>query len=379
MDFSVTEEQEAIRDLAGQIFSDQVTHERLSQLEKSGEAFDRALWSELAKANLTALCLPERVGGGGFGLTEACMVLQETGRTVAHVPLLATLLMGGLPIAEFGTETQQEKWLLPVANGEGILTAALEEEGGRDAAQPRTTARRNGDGDGWIVSGEKTCVPATEDAIVILVPARTEDGGVIVCGIEPAADGVSLERQVTTNREPQRRVVLEGVRVEDGSVLGDARRGANIVRWVVDRVTLGLCSMQLGVAEDALRRTSEYTAERKQFGRPIATFQGVSLRVADAFIDIEAMRATLVQAIWRLSEGLDCDVEIASAKWWACRGGDRVAHTAQHLHGGIGSDIDYPIHRYMLWSRQLGLTLGGAHQQLATLGALLATSNSEQV
>jgi alkylation response protein AidB-like acyl-CoA dehydrogenase len=214
---------------------------------------------------------------------------------------------------------------------------------------------------------------------VILVPARSEDGGVVVCGIEPTADGVSRERQVTTNRESQCRVVLESVRVDDGSVLGDGRRGADIVRWIVDCVTLGLCSMQVGVAEDALRRTSEYTAERKQFGRPIATFQGVSLREADAFIDIEAMRATLVQAIWRLSEGLDCDIEIASAKWWACRGGDRVAHTAQHLHGGIGSDIDYPIHRYMLWARQLGLTLGGAHQQLAKLGALIATSNSEQV
>jgi alkylation response protein AidB-like acyl-CoA dehydrogenase len=370
VEFSTSEAHENVRDLARQILTDRVTHERLSELERAGEPFDRELWSELARANLTALCLPEAVGGGGFGLDEACAALEEVGRTLAPVPLLATLLLGGLPVATFGSAEQQERWLRPVADGAGILTAALEEEGGRDPARPRTRAVR--DGDGWKLSGEKIGVPAAADAVVVLVPARTEDGAVVVCAVAPSARGVTLERQVATNREVQHRMRLDGVTVAEDAVLGDASRGAAIVRWTVDRATLGICAMQIGVAEDALRRTSEYTAQRKQFGRPIATFQGVSLRAADAFIDIEAMRATLVQATWRLSEGLESDVEVAAARWWACRGGDRVAHTAQHLHGGIGSDVDYPIHRYLLWSRELGLSLGGAHQQLARIGARYA-------
>ena len=121
-----------------------------------------------------------------------------------------------------------------------------------------------------------------------------------------------------------------------------------------------------------MQRTAAYTTERKQFGRPIATFQGVALRIADAYVDVQAMRASLTEAAWRLSEGLPADAEVASAKWWACRGGQRVVHSAQHLHGGIGADIDYPIHRYFLWARQLELTLGGAGRQLAKLGEEIA-------
>jgi alkylation response protein AidB-like acyl-CoA dehydrogenase len=128
---------------------------------------------------------------------------------------------------------------------------------------------------------------------------------------------------------------------------------------------------QLGVSEEAIRRTALYTAERRQFDRPIGSFQGVALRAADAFIDITCMRSALVLALWRISAGLPAAAETAAAKWWACLGGQRVAHTVQHLHAGIGSDIDYPIHRFYLWSKQLELSLGGANQQLELLGELL--------
>ena len=155
-------------------------------------------------------------------------------------------------------------------------------------------------------------------------------------------------------------------------VLGDPKRGADIVRWLEERALIGLCSLQLGVAAAALAKTAEYVGVRKQFGKQIGAFQGVSLRAADAYIDVEAMRSTLWQAVWRLDTGAAASIEIGIAKWWACRGGQRVVHTAQHLHGGIGSDIEYPIHRYFLWSKQLDLTLGGAAPQLARIGALLA-------
>jgi alkylation response protein AidB-like acyl-CoA dehydrogenase len=373
MDFSFSEEQQAVRDLAGKIFADRVSHARLKELEASGEWFDRALWSELAKANLTALALPEEVGGAGYGLPETCLVLEEMGRHVAPVPLLPTLLLGGLPIAAFGSAAQCERWLAPVAHGEGVLTAALYEEGSADPSRPRVTARR--DGDAWRLDGEKICVPAAQLAGGILVPARSGENAVGVFVLEPGSEGMELERQITTHREPQSRLVLSGARVSADAVLGDPERGAPIVEWIAERATVGLCAVQLGVAEEALRRTAEYAGQRRQFGRPIATFQGVALRAADAFIDIEAMRATLWQATWRLSQDLPASLEVASAKWWACRGGQRVVHTAQHVHGGIGSDVDYPIHRFFLWSNQLDVALGGANQQLAKLGALLVSQS----
>ena len=153
---------------------------------------------------------------------------------------------------------------------------------------------------------------------------------------------------------------------------GNPGAGGAIVHWLEERALTALAALQLGVAEEALRRTAEYTTERKQFGRPIGSFQSVSLRVADAYIDVEAMRSTLWRAIWKVSTEGSAALEVSAAKWWACRGGHRVVHSAQHLHGGIGADIDYPIHRYLLWSRQIELTLGGASQQLSKIGSLLA-------
>ncbi len=372
MDFSYSEEQQAVRALASQIFSDHATHERLLELERSGEWFDMELWSLLADANLTSVAVPEAQGGGGLGILELCVVLEEQGRRVAPVPLFATAVLGGLPIAEFGDAEQQARWLRPVVEEGAVLSAALLELGGGDPARPRLTARR--EGDAWRLDGEKECVPALELARAVLVPARCADGvGVFI--VDPRAQGVRVERQLLTHGEPEGRLLLEGARVSEEALLGDPTSGAEIVAWLLERAQLGLAALQLGVAQGALQDTAAYVATRKQFGRPIASFQGVALRAADAFIDVEAMRAVLLEAAWRLSEGRPAAAEVAAAKWWASMAGHRVVHTAQHLHGGIGSDIEYPIHRYFYWSKQNGLLFGGANQQAARIGAELVAQS----
>jgi alkylation response protein AidB-like acyl-CoA dehydrogenase len=371
VDFSLSTEQEAVRDLARRIFSERCSDERIRSLERSGEWFDAELWAELVKANLAGLALREDVGGSGFGLFEAALVLQEAGRHLAPVPLFASLVLGGLPLDRFGSDAQRRRWLAPAAAEGLVLTAAFVEAASHDPARPRTTARR--EGAGHRLDGVKECVPAGTLAKLFLVPART-DAGVGVFLVEPGAAGVALERAVATNREPQARLVLDGVKVGPDAVLGAPGAGAAVVAWTLERAWVALAAIQLGVAEEALRRTADYTRTRRQFGRPIASFQGVALRAADAYIDLEAMRSTLLQAAWRVAAGLPAAAEVAAAKWWACRGGQRVVHTAQHLHGGIGADVDYPIHRFFLWSKQLDVTLGGASRQLARLGALLAAA-----
>ena len=370
MDFAFTEEQDTVRELARQIFADHASHERLREIETSKDGIDHELWDTLAQANLLGLALPEVHGGSEMGLTEVSILLEEQGRSLSQVPLLATLVLAAMPIAEFGSDAQKDRWLPGVASGETILTAALTEYASFDPARPRVTAKR--DGDAWLLDGEKTCVPAGHLAARILVPARTSDDTIGVFLLDPAAEGVHIERQQVTNHEAQAQLTLSGAQVATDDVLGEPEGGIEIVRFVEARGIVGLGSLQLGVAVEALRRTAEYTGLRKQFGRPIGSFQAVSLRAADAYIDIEAMRSTLWQAVWRIDSGLPAAIETSVAKWWACRGGQRVAHTAMHLHGGIGADIDYPIHRFLLWSKQLDLSLGGASPQLARIGALLA-------
>jgi len=376
MDFGLTDEQEAIRGLARQIFSDRVTHERLRALEDGPEWFDLALWKELGQASVPGTSLPEAFGGSGLGLLETCIVLEEVGRALAPVPLLPTVVLGALPIAEFGSEAQRAEWLPGVVSGDVVLSAALDESGAGDPAEPRTTARR--EGETWVIEGEKLCVPAAHLARRILVPARTGEGRVGVFLVDPGAKGVSLEREIAVHREPQHRMTLSGVALDAAEVLGDPRGGAEIVAWTVARAQLALCAISLGVAEESLRRTALYASGRKQFERPIAAFQGVALRAADGFIDVEALRSVFWQAVWRVEEGLPAEAEVAAARWWACRAGHRVVHTAQHIHGGIGADTDYPIHRYFFWSQHLEVMLGGASEQLARIGALLARGAGEE-
>jgi alkylation response protein AidB-like acyl-CoA dehydrogenase len=370
MDFGLTEEQEATRDLARQILSDRSTHERLKEIEAGGDGFDRDTWAELAKAGLLGIALPEDAGGSGLGFVALCQLLEEIGRTVSPVPVLPTVVLGALPIATFGTDAQRQQHLPGVVDGDTVLTAALVETG-TDPLHPTTTARP--DADGWRVDGVKTLVPAGLIADRILVPAAAgDDGAIVVLIVDPNANGVTRERQDTTSGIPQARIELDGVQVDAGNVLGDAESGAAIVDWMVERANAAMCAIATGVCEQALQMTAEYTKTREQFERPIATFQAVGQRAADAYIDTEAIRLTALQAAWRLEEGLPAAAEVAVAKFWAADGGQRVVHAAQHLHGGIGVDRDYPLHRYFLWAKELELTLGGATPQLLTLGAILA-------
>jgi alkylation response protein AidB-like acyl-CoA dehydrogenase len=370
MDFALTPEQEALRDLARSICRDHATHERLKAVERDPDWCDRELWAALATANLLGVALPERYGGSGLGVTELCLLLEQVGAAVAPVPVWPTLVLGALPVAEFGSDAQRDRWLAPVVAGASILTAALVELPAEDPSAPQTRAVR--DGSGWRLDGVKDCVPAAHLATAVLVPARTGDGQVGVFLVEPGASGLTLERQLATNREPQARLTLAGVRVGANAVLGDPAKGRPIVEWIVDRALLGLCALELGVVERALRITAHYTSERRQFDRPIGSFQAVQQRAADAWIDVEAIRLTTWQSAWRLDAGLPASDEIRMAKFWASEAGHRIVYTAQHLHGGIGVDVDYPIHRYYLWSKTIELTLGSAPRQLAALGEAIA-------
>jgi acyl-CoA dehydrogenase len=370
MDFNLSEEQQAIRDLSAQIFQGRATPERVRVIERTEERIDRELWSELARANLLGIALPEDVGGSGLGLVELALLLEEQGRRVAPVPLLATVVMGALPFAEFGTAEQRTRWLPGVIAGEVVLTAALAEMGDGDPSRPSTTAVQAGDG--WRLDGLRMSVPAAHVAARILVPARHSSGvGVFV--VDPSADGVQLQRAETTNREIHSHLVLDGAPAE---ALGDPQAGETMIKWMVERAIVGIAALQVGVAEDALRQAAQYTSERVQFGRQLSTFQGAAIKAADGYIDCEAMRVTMWQAAWRLSAGYDATAEVEVAKWWAAEGGQRVVHATQHLHGGLGADVEYPVHRYFLWGKQLEDMLGGAGYHLARLGRHLAASGA---
>jgi alkylation response protein AidB-like acyl-CoA dehydrogenase len=367
MDFAYSDEQQAAIELARQILTDHCTPQRLRALELSGKPrFDAGLWSKLASAGLLAAGVPEAQGGAGLGFLTVAGIVEQVGRTAAPVPLLETAVLGALPIAEFGSASQKEAWLPRAAQGEAILTAALVEPH-REPAQPDTRAIR--DGAGFRLTGRKHCVPAGPIADLILVPAML-DGAVAVFLVEARAAGVKQTPLATTSQQPESLLELDGA---PGELLGSAATGREIVDWIELRATAALCALATGVCAEALRLTGEYAKTRKQFDQPIATFQAVAQRAADAFIDTEGVRLTALQAAWRIDASLPAAAAVAAAKYWAAQGGSRVVRAAQHLHGGAGVDREYPLHRFYVYARQLELTLGGATHQLRRLGRLIAS------
>jgi alkylation response protein AidB-like acyl-CoA dehydrogenase len=372
MNFTFTDEQVAIGELAERILGDLLPPERLRDIEADGRWFAENAWAALATADLLGLCLPDEVGGGGYGIIEACIVAEQVGRAAAPLPVVPTLA-SAMVIAAHGSADLRRAILPSVVDGTTILTAALAEPGEYTSPVPPTT-RASREGEGWRLRGAKSLVPAAHLASRMLVPARTGDGegegdtGLFL--VDPSARGVTLTREHAVSLEPQWSVGLDDVVVEE--VVGDPRAGAHIVGELVELTTAMLCWTTLGVCESALRLTAAHVSEREQFGAKLGTFQAVSNRCADAYIDTEAVRLTSWQAAWRLAAGLPSDEALAVAKFWAADGSQRVVHAAQHLHGGIGVDTDYPLHRYFRWAKVLELTLGGATTSLLRLGELLA-------
>lgn len=366
MDFNFNEDQNAIRDLASSIFTDRATDEFLLQFDRTDATYDDELWTTLAEQGLLSICVPEAAGGTGLGFTELCLILEEQGRRVAPVPLLSSLVLAGLPIAEFGTAEQQEKILGPMAAGEIKLTGAFADIGMATAARSEVSAA-NG-----TVSGTKVCVPDAAVAKYILVPAVESDGKDSVYIVDTEQDGVSIDAQNTFTGTNQAVVTFDNASAE---LLGNAGEGSCIIEWIEQRADTAICALIAGATDEGLKRTAQYTCERKQFGAPIGSFQAVAMRAADAYMDVEAIRTTFWQAQWRLSENLRADAEVRCAKWWACQGGHRVVHACQHLHGGMGADIEYPIHRFFVFVKHLSFMLGNGKTQIEELGKLLAADD----
>lgn len=342
MDFSPTEAQQDLAALTRSILA------------------DRGTWEDLAKAGVLSAALPQDVGGAGFGLLEQCSVLVELGRAAAPVPYLPSIVVAASGLARFGTPAQREKWLARAASGEAVLTAALIEELGEE---PTTVAERVADG--WLLTGSKTTVPSGAVADLFLVPAMTPNGPAVFL-VEPGEVAITPQRVVDSDDAAW--LELAGVPVGDDRLLP----GADVVDWLTTRATVGLCASQLGVTERALELTAEYARTRVQFDRPIGSFQAVAQRLADAFIDVAAIRLTLWQAAWRLASDLPSETEVATAKFWAADAGHRVAHTAVHVHGGTGIDVENDLHRYFLAAKRNEFELGGATAQLRHIGAALA-------
>ncbi|MFB7295426.1 acyl-CoA dehydrogenase family protein [Streptomyces rubiginosohelvolus] len=388
MDFTFTEEQQVAVEAARAVFSDVAPDGAPSPALTPGavaEDIDRQLWHELARTDLLGLTLSPDHGGAGLDPIALCLVLRESAKVLARVPLLESCAVA-MAIERYGDRTLAAELLPRAGRGELILTVGANGRSGHDPAELAVSARPYGSGDeagegetdgsaggsGWVLDGVQSAVPWAQAADWIAVPAHTAGGHPVLALVPRTRDGVTLADQVSTNGERLAEVRLDAVRVEARELI-DA---AGCWDWLRSLLTTGTCALALGLGERVLAMTAEYTGKREQFGFPVATFQAVAVQAADRYIDLRAMEATLWQAAWRISTDtggpLPAAGDVAVAKIWASDGVRRVVQTAQHLHGGFGADTDYPLHRYHAWAKQIELSLGPAAAHEEALGDLLA-------
>lgn len=362
MDFQLDDRSTVLADLVRRVAGEHRQRFPLPPIESGAPQHDPELQRLLGDSGVISAPLPAAAGGDDCGALAGCAVLIELGRCVSATSYLWSAFVAAGAIAEFGDDDQRKTLLPPVFAGTSVLTAAV-------AAEDEVTAEAADDG--WTVTGERPNVALGTVADGILVPA-VHAGRTVVFLVRSDDPGVSLTPQQIVDGDQEAVVALDGVRLGPERVLGED--GQAVANWLRARATLGTCAAQAGVLAKALELTAEYARERVQFGQPIGAFQAVRQRLADGYVDAEAVRTTMWQAAWRADEGIEHAAELAVAKFWAAEAGHRIAHTAVHVHGGVGIDTDHQLHRYFVAAKRNEFTLGPATEQLRTLGATLAAA-----
>ena len=358
MDHLIDEDLNELRQLACMIMKSATTPARLVTLESRGQSHDDALWAELAQSGVTSVALPAEVGGMGFDLTAIAVVLREQGYHVAPLPLWTSMIAHRL-LAE--TDLDGYMTLLEAAaTGDVRTTIALEERPGGNLRAPAMSATESAGSD-WLLNGTKIAVPYSDTATHVLVSAMTPNGAGVFL-IDQAATGVTWTHSAVTSRGKVGRLELADVpAIAVGSVGGEQ------LDRLIRESRIALAAVLVGVARGALKLTAGYVSEREQFGRPIGSFQSLQHQLADSSIAIDAAELVLAQALTEPQNESAALVAI----WWGRTAAEDTVYRCQHVHGGIGVDVDYPIHRFFLWGRQYALTLGNGETDLENLSELL--------
>lgn len=360
MDFTITEEQQDIANLANQILTDQVTADDLHQYDTREVArFDEKLWAQIAESGLLGITINADTGGMGFGFNELSMFIEECGRVLAPVPVIPACI-SAMAIDKYGDDTTKAI-LGEFVTGKAILSAAVQEPANYDIYSPTCVVN------GGKLTGTKHGVPYFEQSTQLLV-VGVEDGNPGLYIVDPSDDTIQSTPLASTTMEPQSYLSFDSTPVQK---LG----GVDAVKYFLERYTTALCAYQVGACEKMVKLTAEYTSEREQFGVKIASFQAVGHRTANCYIDAKCLKLVTQQAVSILDDEQDATVAVNVAKAWCGDASHRVSTSTQHLHGGMGVDRDYPLWRFALWAKQNELLLGNSTYHLEQLGEAIAAGD----
>ena len=367
MDLALSEEQEMLWKSARDFLASKVPKTLVRQMEEDEKGYVPELWKEMADLGWVGLPFPEQYGGGGFKFLDLVILLEEMGRACLPGPFLSTVVLGGMPVAEFGTEEQKKAILPKLCKGELIMTMALTEPSARYEAKA-VQVEAHHEADHYLISGTKLFVNDANVADKMIVVARTAkkqhaEEGITLFLVDRKAHGVHVHLLRTIAGDKQCEVTLEKVKVAKADVLGKVDHGWDIVKKVMEWAALAKSAEMQGGAQQVLEMTIQYGKDRVQFDRPIGSFQIIQHYMADMSIDVDSARVSLHKAAWMLSEGIPCRKEIAVIKGWLSEAYRRVTAQSHQIHGAIGFTKDHDLELYFRRAKAAELYFGDADFQ----------------
>lgn len=375
MDFTFSEQQQIIRQSLERQFVDLCADADIKQLTQQDVAVHQPLWQELVAAGVLGLPFDNCYGGLGLTLVELCQIIELQGKHVAPVPLVASVVETAMSIADSDNNALKERLLPDVIQGKVVLAPVRIYTGIKNVPGLIASAK----GDDWELNGQSGFVPYARQANGYLVAAKDEQGADVLFYCDNDRSDITVVAQQAINGEAAGYVCFRQCSLSSKDVVATSEQATSLLALQQQRTWIALAALQVGILDEGLKRTAEYVSQRQQFGRPLGGFQAVSQQAANAYMEIESLRSVYWRALDDVQAGRDFSNSAAVAKYWVCEAGHKVAHTILHLHGGIGQDLDYPIHRYFLWAKQAERYLGNADKVSALLGERLLQSDEHRL
>ena len=372
MDLGLSEAQQMLKNSAQEFLEAECPDTYVREMEDDERGYTAEMWQKLAEQGWLGLIIPEKYGGVELEFQDLIILLEEMGRHMLPGPYFSTVVMGGMSIMEAGTEDQKQEYLPRIAEGQIIVTLALNEPSGRwDAEGIQLTADKSGDG--YVLNGTKLFVHNAHVSDNLVVAARTgeEDTDISLFIVSSQAKGVTQNLLKTIASDRQSEVVFEKVEVPSSALLGEKNAGWATIEKVLQWGAIGKCAEMSGGGQEVLDMTVEYAKQRTQFGRPIGTFQAIQHHCANMATDVEGAKFITYQAAWKLSEGLPAEREVAMAKAWVSEAYRRVCALGHQSHGAIGFTKEHNMQLYSRRAKAAELAFGDADLHLEKVAEII--------
>jgi alkylation response protein AidB-like acyl-CoA dehydrogenase len=362
MKLTLTEEQEMLKKTARDFLVDKCSKKFVKQMEESETGYSRELWQEMAELGWMGLAFPGKYGGGDMSFLDLAMLLEEMGRACLPGPFFSTVVLGGLPILDLGSEEQKQEYLPKLIHGEKVFTLALIEPGYHNYNASSVTVEATRDDGNYIINGTKLFVPDAHIANYLLCVARTKPkSGITIFLVDAKSPRINYTALKTIAGDKLCQAVFDQMPVPKANILGRLNQGWDAVQKIIQRAAVGKCCEMVGNIQRVLEMTVDYAKERKQFDRPIGSLQIIQHYCADMATDVDSARFSTYQAAWMLSEGLPCTKEVAIAKSWIGEASQRVVGLAHQIHGAIGVTMEHDLHFYTRRAKAAELAFGDAN------------------